>query len=806
MPERKTELLAPAGSMESLYAAVESGADAVYVGGKLFSARASAANFSKEELQEAVNFCKLNQVKIYVTVNILIKNDELFEVAKFLTFLHQIGVDGVIVQDLGVWLLAENLRGLKRHASTQMTIQNTPAVALLKEAGANRVVLARELSLSEVSEIKTKTGVSLEVFAHGALCFSYSGQCLMSSLIGERSGNRGRCAQPCRLNYTLLDQAGKTYPSDGSYLLSTKDLRTGLDLEELTPFVDSLKLEGRLKKPEYVATITRIYRHLIDQTINKQDAETNLREVFNRDFTKGYLLNERGRQIMGHQRPNMRGLFLGRVENVANDSLTLKLHESLKKGDGIEVWVSDGGRVGTVVGEIIRAGQKLEEAKAGDLITIPFRGKVSIQDRVFKTKSKELVLLAQATFKSKKEFRKNPLEFYVQAKIGSEFTIKVKDIQGSYGLGHSGFLCEKANKRPLTPEVIKEQLDRLGNTPYSLAKLNLNLDPQVMVPFSVINETRRKALDDLNEKIIKKARRTPINIKIQKPMEVKNNKPELIVEVASRDLFNKALKASPDKIYLSGEGFRKSGFTPNQLEEALYSCRENEIPCYYVLPRILHDQELQREQELVNLAFDGFVVGNLGAFSLLKKGSKVVIDWGLNITNYLSAEFYRRYLANLQLERFTASLELKKEELESLGRMLPLEVVVHGNLPLMISENCIIGTTRGSGVCSNCSGYCLENNYLLKDRLGIDFPLLSDGMGRSHIFNSRDLCLIDETTNIKEYAATRLFFFLNDEPVTEIIGCYRDAILGRDVFNLKKQLEKITPRPFTTGHYFRGVE
>lgn len=802
MSDRKIELLAPAGSMESLYAAVESGADAVYVGGKLFSARASAANFTNDKLQAAVDYCKLHHVKIYVTVNILIKNAELFEVAEFLSYLHQVGVDGIIIQDLGVWLLTENLKGLKRHVSTQMTLHNTPGVELLKKAGADRVVLSRELTLAEVVEIKTKTQVSLEVFGHGALCFSYSGQCLMSSLIGERSGNRGRCAQPCRLNYTLLDQAGKTYPSDGPYLLSTKDLCVGLDLEELTPFVDSIKLEGRLKKPEYVATITRTYRHLIDQKINKQDAETTLREVFNRDFTKGYLFNERGKQIMGHQRPNMRGLFLGRVESFSADSLTFKLHESLQKGDGIEVR----GRSGTVIGEIIKSNQKVTEAKAGDVITIPFRGKVFVHDRIFKTKSKELTILAGATYKSEKEFCQNPLDFFVQAKIGLEFTIKVFDLDGIYGLGHSGYLCEKANKRPLTLEIMKEQLDRLGNTPYCLGKLNLDFDPQVMVPFSVINETRRKALEDLNAKILKKARRTPTNIRIPKTLEVMSNKPELIVEVASRELFYKALKASPDKIYLSGEKFQKSGFTPSELERALYQCRENAIPCYYVLPRILHDQELKREQEIVNLAFDGFVVANLGAFSLLNNGSKVVIDWSLNITNFLAAEFYRRYLTKLQIERFTASLELKKEELENLGKILPLEVVIHGNLPLIVSENCIIGTTRGSGVCSTCPGYCQENDYLLKDRLGINFPLLSDQMGRSHIFNSRDLCLIDETTNIKEYAATRLLFFLNDEPVTDIINCYREAITGKDVFNMKKQLEKITPRPFTTGHYFRGVE
>lgn len=808
MAIKNIELLAPVGDFDSLYAAIASGADAVYLGGKAFSARASAANFNNEELIEVVNYCKLRQVKVYVTVNTLIKDKELASTNDFLAFLYKIGVDGVIIQDLGVWLLAEKYPGLEKHVSTQMTLHNTSAVEMLQKADAYRVVLSRELSLEEVAAIKNKTGISLEVFGHGALCFSYSGQCLMSSLLGERSGNRGRCAQPCRLNYSLLDQFGERYTSLGPYLLSPKDLRTGLDLTKLEGVVDSLKLEGRLKKPEYVATITRTYRALLDGSINLQEAEKTLREVFNRDFTKGYLFGERGRQIMGHQRPNMRGLFLGQITKSTGDSITIKLQQQLNKGDGIEVWLEAENSIGTVVGEIVKDGYKIERANQNDLVTIPLRKLVPVGAKVYKTKAKELISLAQSTYRSEREYRKQPLDFFVKAKIGSEFSIEVTNNDGVTGQGISEHLLEKAQKRPLSFEVLKEQLNRLGNTPYSLANLAAELDHEVMVPFSVINETRRIAIDDLEAKIIARSRRELVIVDLPEPPVTKKSSSLLIAEVATPNLFRKALEAKPDLIYISGERLQRHGFTYKSLEEARIACQAEGIPCYYVFPRIMHDNELKRESSFIaTQKFDGYVVGNLGAFSLLKPQDKIVFDWGLNIMNYLAAEFLQTYAGDFCWERFTASLELEKTELVELAEKIPLEVVVHGNLPLMISENCIIGTTRGEGICSRCGRFCEEKDYYLEDRLKYRFPLFSDRDGRSHIYNSRDLCLIDEVSKIKEFASVRLMFSIEDEPVSEIIDAYklaREQTL--DASTLKDRLLAISPRPFTTGHYFRGVE
>jgi len=353
----KPELLAPAGSWESLVAAVENGADAVYLGGKLFNARQSAGNFDQEELSRAVEFAHVRGVKVYVTVNILLDDQELPEAAGFLYSLQQCGADAAIVQDLGLARLARQvIPELPLHASTQMTTHNLPAALLLKEAGIDRVVLARELSLEAIKEIRQQGGVEVEVFIHGALCVCYSGQCLMSSLIGGRSGNRGRCAQPCRLNYVLVDQHGRPLAEPGEvgdYLLSPRDLNLSEHLPDLIEAgITSFKIEGRMKRPEYVATVVRIYRELLDRaavggnfTVSPE-ATRDLAQIFNRDFSTGYFYGRPGRELMSYKRPNNRGVRLGRIKRFDRNTrlAEISLEEPLRVGDGIEVWVTEGGR------------------------------------------------------------------------------------------------------------------------------------------------------------------------------------------------------------------------------------------------------------------------------------------------------------------------------------------------------------------------------------------------------------------------------------------------------------------------------
>lgn len=345
--KNKTELLAPVGSMESLHAAIENGADAVYLGGTLFNARASATNFNNEELREAVNIAHLKGVKVYITCNILVDQSEMEEVLDYIKYLYEIDVDAIIVQDLGLLNLVRRLfPDLAVHASTQMTINNEYGVKHLEESGVTRVVLARETPIYEISRIKSSSNMELEGFVHGALCVSYSGQCLMSSLIGGRSGNRGTCAQPCRMAYSIVDENGKLVKDwDKKYVLSPKDLNT-IDYipTMIEAGISSLKIEGRLKKPEYVATIVKSYRTSLDQgngAISETDKK-DIAQMFNRGFTKGVGLGDFGRSFISYEKPGNQGILLGTVNRVDKYKVYVDLKEDVNEGDIIEFELSNG--------------------------------------------------------------------------------------------------------------------------------------------------------------------------------------------------------------------------------------------------------------------------------------------------------------------------------------------------------------------------------------------------------------------------------------------------------------------------------
>ncbi|MGI6113521.1 MAG: peptidase U32 family protein, partial [Mahellales bacterium] len=354
------ELLAPAGSKEALHAAIKGGADAVYLGGTRFSARQYAKNFDNRQLEESTDYCHRFGVKIYVTVNTLLSNDELEEAADFIGQIHRMGVDGVIIQDLGLLhIIRQAFPGMAVHASTQMTTHNTQGVKALEEMGFKRVVLARELSIEEITRIAAETGIELEVFVHGALCLCYSGQCLMSSLIGGRSGNRGCCAQPCRMAYTLMDREGNKVKTQGRYLLSARDICT---LSCLAGFkragVTSLKIEGRMKKPEYVSLVTSAYRKAIDsldEATNMQDDMDKLMLAYNRGgFWPGYAFDNNIKQLIAPEKPDNWGLYIGRVKRYDGKTgrLVLKLAGDIKLGDGIEIWQDSGNSTGMVIKSI----------------------------------------------------------------------------------------------------------------------------------------------------------------------------------------------------------------------------------------------------------------------------------------------------------------------------------------------------------------------------------------------------------------------------------------------------------------------
>lgn len=559
------ELLAPAGSREALTAAVESGADAVYLAGNMFGARAYADNFDETGMKEAIRFAHLRGVHVHVTVNTIVDNHELPELQKYLRFLYEAGADAVLVQDLGVArLLRETVPQLPMHASTQMTVHNLDGVKALEALGFARVVLSREVTLEAVRHICAHAKAEIEVFVHGALCVCYSGQCLMSSMIGGRSGNRGRCAQPCRLPYTLVDEKDNDLLGEraGKYLLSPRDLNTiNLLPQLLEAGVSSLKIEGRMKRPEYVAVAVGCYRRAVDSylagsfCVPPEDSRA-LAQIFNRDFTTAYLEKKQGRNMMSDKRPNNRGLMLGRVQEyhrLSEDGgqVVVKLAAEVREGDQVDFWVKAGGRVtatvqdlqltadmsGTIgradkigrldqtgkndkIGEIGKTGKigKIGKsamntangvkdwksgsaAAAGDTVAFMIKGRVFAGDRVFKVYDAALMEAARAMYNTGAPVRRIGVRAVVKAAVGQPLYIVMEDEDGSRSEAATEYIGQEAVKRPLTREAVVRQINRLGSSIFALKDfardLTVEISGNVMVPVSEINEARRKCVEGL---------------------------------------------------------------------------------------------------------------------------------------------------------------------------------------------------------------------------------------------------------------------------------------------------------------------
>ncbi|SHE33158.1 putative protease [Desulforamulus putei DSM 12395] len=842
------ELLAPAGSWEALVAAVQNGADAVYLGGKMFNARQSANNFDHDELARAVEYAHIRGVRIYVTVNILLADHELEEALGFLHFLQNAGVDAAILQDLGLARLArEVIPELSIHASTQMTVHNIPGVRLMQQSGFDRIVLAREMSLEEIAAIKQETGADLEVFVHGALCVCYSGQCLMSSLIGGRSGNRGKCAQPCRLQYRLVDEKGRTLADPGrvgEYLLSPRDINTGAYIPQLIDAgINSFKIEGRMKRPEYVATVVRIYRNLIDRAlenknhyrVEKKEAR-DLAQIFNRDFSPGYLFGNPGRDLMSFKRPNNRGVRLGRVKgyNPGNKTIEIMLEEPLRVGDGIEVWVSEGGRSGVEVNSILVNDKPVEFAPAGTLVGLSIPGKIRPGDRVFKTHDAALMERARETFTSPRETRKIPLQLWVRARVGEPMYLRVVDHQGFTAEGYSDEICQEARKRPLTAEFLKEQLDRLGNTPFALADLEADLEDRVILPVREINELRRRVLADLEQKRAGTFRRPGLAehlfkqrlrgafSRIHKHEPPRTTEPLLAVNVTDITSLQAAVSYGADIVYFGGESYRSKGIvTEKDLQYGLEFCQKNGVSLVLNSPRILHDNELSSFtgllQRVVDLPLNGILVGNLGLLKIIKEytDKPVIGDFTLNVFNTATLH----YLKEQGVARAVLSPELTIKQMQEMAATtpLPLEALVQGALPLMNSKYCPVGSVLGDfSTGKKCTGPCSSKRCGLKDRMGLVFPIEVDRYCRMHLFNAKDLCVIEDVPVLLASGITVLRIEAkkeNHEYVARTVNHYRKAITRykhgmrdeRKDREAKEDLEQLSAAGITKGHYFRGV-
>ena len=829
------ELLAPVGSQEALVAAVESGANAIYLGGRMFGARHYAPNFTDEELAEAVRFAHLRGVSVLVTVNTLVDDQELPVLVDYLRHLYEIGVDAIIVQDLAVAAIAKKIvPNLPLHASTQITAHNLAGVTFLADMGFKRVVLARELPLTDIEYICKNSTVEIETFIHGALCISYSGQCLMSSMIGGRSGNRGRCAQPCRLPYTLVDAAGNDLLSNadaGEYLLSPRDFNTIEVLPELIHAgVTSLKIEGRMKRPEYVAVVVDAYRRALDSYLSNCDEygvseqdQKDLAQIFNRDFTTAHLYGKNGRMMMSDRRPNNRGVRVGRVLTYQHSDkiAVIKLDEPLAVGDIIEFWVKVGGRVNVTVRTMTVDGNTVTEAAAHTAVAIPVPSPVRVNDRVFKVFDAKLMERARAYFNRAEAVRRIPIDVTVTVAEDKPLEISVKDIEGFTGQAQTNFIAEKALKRPLTPDSVAKQIERLGTTVFALSTLDCHIEGQVMVPISEINDARRRAIENLEAARLAKFARAPLSkdksigeLWPQMRTMPSKNKPELVVNVDSVDKVKAAVDNGADIVMFGGECFGKRSLSGEEYRQAAAYARQHGRKIIFNTPRLVQQVQLAEVKENIllfnEIKPDAISVGNIGSIRMLQELSTVPLhgDYPLNIYNSIAAN----YLTKLGLTSLTLSPELTFAQIEELAgkKLAQLECLVHGHLTLMISEYCMLGSFLGGPDSKNCTHACLRNQYWLKDRKEELFPIATDQFCRMHILNGKELSMLPHVPRLLRTGLSRLRFeakYSSVKEVARITGLYRALIdLGENhPLLMEDKMASAEHENITRGHYFRGV-
>lgn len=802
---RDVELLAPVGSFEALKAAVQNGANAVYLGGKDFGARASANNFDRDELKDAVKYAHIRGVQVFVTTNTLRKENEIEDFLEYVKFLYDIDVDAIILQDIGMArLIKRELPDFELHASTQMVAHSLEDVKYLEGVGFDRVVLAREVTVEEIKYICDNCKADIEVFVHGALCVCYSGQCLMSSMIGNRSGNRGRCAQPCRQRYELVDvYTGEVVNSNGDYLLSPKDLST---IEEIDKIIDagvhSLKIEGRMKRPEYVATVIDGYRKTIDEylatnKLNVSDETINdLYTIFNRKFTKGLLLGDVGKDMMNSQLPNNQGLYVGTVVdyNKKAKRLKIKLANTLKKGDGINLG-------GGTIGRIIKNGNIETIGYKGETIELDFVGEARKGQIVFKTSDSELMDRVQATFTQDKELVKNIIDAKITIKLGQKPILTLKDRHGNEATIECDKIVEEAMKVALSKEKVEAQLRKLGNTPYELDLLEIELDDNVSLPVSLLNQMRRDCIELLDkERISIKNRKYKDKVVKYKPVQYnRNKKQEISVKVKNLEQLESALECNIDRIYYEDT---------NSIDKAMSLAMKYNKKVIYSAPRIIRNKEYNHLAKANNAGVASVQVGNYGSIDYFK-GKELNIDYYLNAFNSETINYYKEIGA----DTLCISQELNINEIKETIKYtdINIESVVYGYTPLMITEYCPMGVIVRDCKKDKRVAKCKESIYVLRNSKGDEFRVSQDIFCRSTIYNSNVTCMLDNLYELHEIGINvlRLDFTLEDkETVKEVIEAYQEVLSNDYKLGTKatKLYNKLDEKGTTAGHYYKGVE
>lgn len=695
------ELLAPVGNMDCLFAAINAGCDAVYLSGRNFGARSFAGNFSNEELVSVIDTCHLYGVKVYITVNTLILDTEVERFINYIDFIHKSGVDAVIMQDIGmIDLVRKTYPNLEIHASTQAHIHNLEGVKLCEELGIKRVVLARETPMELVKEIKDNINIELEIFVHGALCMSYSGECLMSALIGNRSGNRGTCAQSCRQQYSL-EIDGKVVEKD-KYLLSTKDLNTLDYLPKLIDMsVNSLKIEGRMKRPEYVYLITSIYRKAIDnyvkcgQTKITDNDIKEIKKIFNREFTKGFLFNDENDDYVNTYRPNHMGINIGRILDYKNGKITIELIDELNINDGIRI-IGDND-TGCIVTTMYKNGIRVDRASAGDIVSIPIKDKVERNSRVVKTTDSKQLKEIEEKIKINKKIS---IKGKCILRLGEPIKFIVDDSKNVVE-DTSDYIVQKSLKNETTEEQIKVQLNRLGDTIYEFSELAIEKDDGIFVPTSKLNEIRRKVMHALNEKRMYKA-------------EYKKSKYGICVDNFEK-IYKKSVLINTYEQYLNVKDKYDIIYVDNN---DLFN-KLNDDKCVLKLSRV---QEHLKDYNC------NLLVGELGS---IYKYKNVDTDFSLNVTNSYSVAF----LHTLGVKKVTLSYELNYKQIKNLISNYEERYCCHPNVEV------IIDSKEEAMICkyNMLKKYNKDKGFLI-DRFGNKYQLIvKDNLMYIYNFKRRKL-------------------------------------------------------------------
>lgn len=847
-PPPLPELLAPAGDWDCAKAAVENGADAIYFGLEKFNARMRAHNFTVADLPKLMELLHRRGVKGYVTFNTLVFENELAAAEEHLRAIIAAGVDAAIVQDVGICRLIRRLSpDFPIHASTQMTITSAAGVDFARDLGCNLVVLARECSIKEIAAIHQGPGVEpraptragvppstpdprpanlpLEVFVHGALCVAYSGQCLTSEALGGRSANRGECAQACRMPYELISD-GKSVPlGDKKYLLSPQDL-AGLEVlpELVRAGVASLKIEGRLKSPEYVANITRIYRQALDALAGRRASSVerkineagsgarpsnldprryDLEMAFSRGLSTGWFGGTNNQQLVHARFGKKRGVYLGDITRVLRDGVVVELEAPLKPGDGV---VFDAGKPeapeeGGRVYEIKNAKSKMPKAgvelRFGDG-DIDFN-RIQVGDKLWKTSDPELDRRLRQSFAGDTPKFQRPIHFEVHGGIGKPLTLLVRDEPGHTTKLESTMPLAPAEKQPLTTEKLRDQLGRLGGTPFSLGELANHVTGATMLPVSELNRLRREAVAELERQRVQPRRWTIVAADVRRRIECTSateasassrrrllEQADLIILVRNLAQLEAALQCGTQTVYCEFENPKKYREAVTMFHTARGCNAEpstlNSQPSIWVAPpRIFKMGEEWTLNQVRSCNADGYLVRNFDHLKFFAHDRRVG-DFPLNVANRLTADYFKNQFA---LERVTASYDLNFQQLEALLTSAPpewFEITIHQHMPMFHMEHCVFCAFLSKGTdYTNCGRPCDVHDVKLRDRVGAEHPLKADVGCRNTVFNS-----LAQTG--AEYVARMLALgvrnfrleFLNETPeqVAQTIAKYRQLLRG----------------------------